>query len=193
MVATYGDLRLLEDAAETLRITRPHALAFFCNSCSFVGGFGADREICQRMESAGKAPATTTTSAEIDALRTLGVHRVAIAAPYNEEVTLKLKYFLEASGFVVTSVRYLGLTAEWDIGNAAPSVWYQLVKDADTTESDCVLLACTGVRTAPIIEKLEREMGKPLISATAVTVWRALRLAGYISPVPDRGILLKRF
>jgi maleate isomerase len=85
------------------------------------------------------------------------------------------------------------LTAEWDIGNAAPSVWYGLVKETNTADADCVLLACTGVRTAPIIERLEAEMGKPLVSATAVTIWRALRLAGYVSPVANRGILLKRF
>jgi len=193
MVAAYGDFHLLEDCAETLRITRPHALAFFCNSCSFVHGVGVDREMCERISQAGGAPATTTTSAEVDALHALRARRVAIAAPYNEEVTLKLKCFLNQSGFTVTSVKCLGLKAEWDIGNAAPSVWRQLIKEADTPDSDCVLLACTGVRTAAIIEDVEAELQKPLVSAPAVTIWRALRLAGYARPVKHRGTLLRKF
>lgn len=193
MVATYADFRLLEDCAETLRITRPHSLAFFCNSCSFVSGIGSDRVLCDRIACAGGAPATTTTTAEIDAFRTLGARRIAIAAPYSEELTLKLKHFLEGSGFGITSVQYLGLTAEWDIGNAEPSVWSDLVERANTDDADCVLLACTGVRTALIIDKLEAKLGKPLVSAPAVTIWRALRLAGYSSRVPNRGILLNAF
>ena len=193
MVARYGDFGLLEDCAETLRITRPHALAFLCNSCSFVRGPGVAREMCKRMERAGGAPATTTTTAQVDALRMLGAKRVAIGAPYREEVTLKLKTYLEESGFAVTSVKCLGFTAEWDIGNAAPSVWYELAMDTNTPDADCVLLACTGIRTAAIIAELEGELKKPVISAPAVTIWRALRLAGYPSMVRNRGVLLEQF
>jgi maleate cis-trans isomerase len=193
MVASYGDLDLLADCAETLRITRPHALAFFCNSCSFVRGPGADLEMCRRMQEAGGAPATTTTTAQVDALRALGARRVAIGAPYRSEVTDRLRLFLERSGFAVTAVKSLELVAEWDIGNAAPEVWRGLARAADTPDSDCVLLACTGIRTAPFIAELEAELGKPVVSAPAATIWRALRLAGYSTPVRGRGVLLDRY
>src|SRR5262245_11677163 len=75
MVADYGKFSLLEDCAETLLITRPQALAFFCNSCSFIQGVGVDLEMCRHMEKAGGAPATTTTTAQVDALRALGASR----------------------------------------------------------------------------------------------------------------------
>lgn len=76
-------------------------------------------------------------------------------------------------------------------GDQSPSVWYDLLREANTADADCLLLACTGVRTATIIEDVESELSKPLISASAVTVWRALRLAGYRTPVANRGILLR--
>lgn len=193
MVASYGEFSLLEDCAETLRITRPQALAFFCNSCSFVHGIGVDQEMCRRMERVAGVPATTTTTAQVDALRTLGVDHVAIGAPYGEDVTLKLRSFLEQSGFKVTSAKWLGLTTEWEIGNAEPSVWYGLARETNASDAECLLLACTGIRTAPVIAQVESELGKPLISAPAVTVWRALRLAGYHAPVHNRGVLLERY
>jgi maleate cis-trans isomerase len=191
MVATYGDLSLLADSAETLRITRPHAIAFFCNSCSFVKGPGADLEICRRISESGGAPATTTSTAQVAALRQLGVRRVAIGAPYGGDVTSRLGLFLEGHGFEVVSQHSLGLLAEWDIGNAAPAVWYDLTKQIDRPEAECLLLACTGIRTAPILSRLEQECGKPVISAPAVTIWHSLRLAGYSRPVENRGMLLE--
>src|SRR3954463_1555287 len=42
MVDTYAGLDILRAAADTLRITRPGAIGFACNSCSFVRGRGWD-------------------------------------------------------------------------------------------------------------------------------------------------------
>jgi maleate isomerase len=123
MVASYGDLDLLAECAETLRITRPQAVVFFCNSCSFVGGAGADLAICRRIQEAAGAPGSTVSTAQVQALRALGVKRVAVGAPYREEVTVCFHRFLEQHGFEVVSSKSLGMLAEWDIGNAAPSVW----------------------------------------------------------------------
>jgi maleate isomerase len=193
MVASYGDAALVEDSARTLAITRPHAVAFFCNSCSFIRGVGSDLELCARIERAAGAPATTITTAQVEALRALGCRRVAIGAPYTAQVSERLATFLEESGFTVTSLEYLSLTSEWEIGNAAPSVWGALAAEADTPDADCVLLACSGIRTSAIIERLEGDLRKPVVSAPAAGVWHALRLAGYQGQVRARGSLLRDF
>jgi maleate isomerase len=55
---------------------------------------------------------------------------------------------------------------------------YRLARQVDTPDSDGVYIACTGFRSLEIIEDLERDLGKPVISANQATMWDALRLAG---------------
>ena len=73
MVDRYAELEPIVDAAETLRITRPDAIVFLCNSCSFVRGVGGDLKIAAAIQRAVNIPATTISTAQVQALQTLGV------------------------------------------------------------------------------------------------------------------------
>ena len=121
MVDSYADTQIVQEAAETLRITRPSSVLFSCNSCSFVRGPGADLQIIEHIQRGAGAPATTITTAQVEALRHLEAQRVAVGGPYPQELTDHLGNFLTASGFEVTSVVGLGMESEWEIGNATPS------------------------------------------------------------------------
>ncbi len=90
----------------------------------------------------------------------------------------------------MTGSQSAGLETEWQIGNSPPSVWYNLACEVDSPEAECVLLACSGIRTAAIMEPLESDLGKPVVSAPAVSIWAGLRLAGVKVPVSGRGVLL---
>ena len=85
------------------------------------------------------------------------------------------------------------METEWQIGNTPPSVWYDLARAADSPEADCVLLACSGIRTAAFMEPLEHDLGKPVVSAPAVSIWFAPHLAGVKAPVRGRGVLLANY
>ena len=193
MVDSYAKLEPILDAAETLRITRPKAIVFLCNSCSFVRGVGSDLKIAGAVQRAVDIPATTISTAQVEALKTLEVHRVAVAAPYPAEVTQLLVKFLEGHGFEVTDSQSAEMETEWQIGNSPPSVWYNLAREVDNPSAECVLLACSGIRTAAIMEPLEKDLGKPVVSAPAVSIWAALRLGGVKAPVLERGVLLAEY
>lgn len=193
MVSSYGDVNVISDAAQTLTITRPNVVAFCCNSCSFVRGFAVDEKIRQTIAQETKALATSVTFAQVEALRALKVTRVALAGPYKPAVTAKLQALLESLGFIVTSSKSLSLETEWEIGNSPQNRWYELAADVDTPDAEAIVLACSGIRTSEIMQPLEREMEKPIISAPAVTMWHCLRLAGIRSAVSNRGILLEKY
>ncbi len=193
MVDQYAELAPILDAAETLRITRPKAVVFLCNSCSFVRGPSGSQAIAEGIQRVVQAPATTISAAQVHALKTLGVKRVAVAAPYPPEVTQLLVKYLNEEGFEVTGSRSAGLETEWQIGNSSPSVWYNLACEADSPTAECILLACSGIRTAAIMEPLESDLGKPVVSAPAVSIWAALRMAGVQATLPGRGILFSQY
>ena len=63
-------------------------------------------------------------------------------------------------------------------------------KDVDTPEGDAIFISCTGLRTAAIIEDLEADLGKPIVTANQATLWHAAQLAGAPVARPARGRLL---
>lgn len=193
MVDGYADLKVLETAAHVLKITRPSAVAFGCNSCSFIRGVGWDLQQAAAIGRVCHAPGTTISTAIVAALRVFGVRRISIGAPYPASVTEKMVAFMEASDFAVSAWKTLEMTTEWQIGNSPPSVWYQLAKEMDRPESEAIVLGCGGIRTAEILTLLEADLGKPVVSAPAALIWHALRLMGVDATRADRGHLFTEF
>ena len=193
MVKTYGDTDTINDAAITLGITRPSVTLLACNSGSFVGGIGSDKEIIQAIEKETNTPATTIATAQVEALKLMGIKRLAIAGPYPQSVTLRLAEFLSSSGFEITAVESAGMDTEWEIGNADPQVWGDLARQVNSPEAECIIIAGSGTRTAPIVDALEKELDKPVLSGPGVVVWHALRLAGVKTQVQGIGRLLANY
>jgi len=68
---------------------------------------------------------------------------------------------------------------------------YALARAADAPDADGVLLSGTGLPTAGVIETLEQDLGKPVISSTLALFWRALRVAGVRARIEGFGTLLR--
>jgi maleate isomerase len=170
----------IEEAARTYSLIEPAAVAYACTSVSFAKGVGYDATICARIQAACGSPATTTATAMVEGLRALGLRRVAVAAPYLDEVCARLRRFLEDSGFAVVSLENLNLKGMAITEVEGEEVW-ALGKRADREEAEGLFLACTNLRTLDVLDALERDLGKPVVSANLATMWHALRLAG-LSP-----------
>jgi maleate isomerase len=56
---------------------------------------------------------------------------------------------------------------------------------------DAVFVACTSLRVADSVERLERRLDKPVSSSNHALAWHALRLAGWSAQVPGYGRLMQ--
>ena len=54
-----------------------------------------------------------------------------------------------------------------------------------------MLISGTGLPTAGVLDGLERQLGKPVLSSNQAFLWRALRVAGVRTPVSGFGRLLR--
>ena len=158
---------------------------------SFLKGLGYDRELIRKIEAATGKRATTTSTALIEALRYLGVSRVALGAAYDDKVNAIAKSFLEANGVEVLAAHGLGLVDNLVVGRLDVSSAYELARKIDRPDAEAIVLACTNWKTMDAIERLERELGKPVVTTTQVSIWAALRAIGGIEGVPGYGRLLR--
>ena len=182
------------------------SIALACTLATFTRGVDFDREIIKRIKDvSGGCPATTASSAVADALDTLGLRKIAVGTPYSDDLNIKLKKFLRNKGFEVVSMKSVKcispcsvkgisrnlLAAGWDISRQPPEAVYQLAKEVDKPEAEGIFLSCTGLRTAEVLEDLEGDLGKPVISSNQALMWKALRLAGIKTSVKGYGGLLE--
>jgi maleate isomerase len=180
-----------EKAAELLIPARVDTIAFCCTSGSFIRGAGWDKEIIEQIEQ--KFPSvtvTTTSTAVLAAFEALDVKKVAVATPYIAEVNTALKTFLEDVGISVLNIEGLEIRDDQDVNNLPPDTAYRLAKKVNVPEADAVFISCTSVRTIEIIDTLENDLGKPVISSNQATIWNALRKAGIQEPIEGYGRLL---
>lgn len=201
---------LIEMEGEVERATKELATAgvdiviFGCTSGSFIKGYKYNIEISDKINKLlGKEKTSITTStAVIEALKLLKSKKIAVATPYPEEINQKEKLFLEEEGFVVTNIKGLGFSERKQvypltispvslIGLQEPYVAYKLAIDANTDDSDCIFISCTNLRTIEIIEKLEKDLGKPVISSNQATLAMALKKVGIRERIEGYGILFE--
>ena len=67
---------------------------------------------------------------------------------------------------------------------------YGLARKVDVPQAQAVFLSGVGMPTLATLEKMERDLGKPVVSAAAAMMWNALRLAGVADPISGFGRLL---
>lgn len=185
-------VRDIETQARNLSSADVDVLVLGATAPSFLKGLGYDREVTQRIEEAAGKPATTTSTALVDALHHMGIVRVALGAAYDDRVNGIAKGFLEASGFEVVHVKGLGLVDNLVVGRLEASSARDLAREIDRPEAQAIVLACTNWKTMDVLEELEQELGKPVISTTQVSIWAALRMIGETQAIEGYGSLLRR-
>jgi maleate cis-trans isomerase len=177
-----GRAERLASGASELAAARPDAVMWACTSGSFVFGPEGARNQASGVAAAIGVPASSTSIAFVDALRHLGLHRVAVAASYPEDVARHFVKFLTAGGAEVVSMGSHGIITAAEVGTLQTDHVVAMVKAADHPDAEAVLVPDTAMHTLAIIEELEAAISKPVLTANQVTVWKGLQLVG---PVPD--------
>lgn len=179
-------------AAYELSTAKPDLIVFACTSGSFINGLGYDAKVAAILsEAAGGIPVITTAEAVVKALKALEIKKFALGTPYIDSVNNKAQSYFSANGFDVVKMAGLGLATDYAIGLQTTDRIYGLACEVNCNEAEAVVLSCTNLKTAPIIEKLEKELQKPVISANQATLWLALRSIGITDKLPELGRLMK--
>ncbi|MBK17662.1 MAG: decarboxylase [Rhodospirillaceae bacterium] len=180
------------EASEGLAAAGADIIAYGCTSSSMV--CPADRLI-DTMEGASGKPAISTAAAILDALSALGVTRLSMATPYSDATNEKERSFLEQHGFKVVAMKGLGLGGTLEkiqmMSRVPPNEIYEHAKSIDHADAEAVLICCTDFGSASIVQKLEDDLGKPVITSNTASFWSALRRAGVKDQLAGYGRLFE--
>jgi len=178
----------IDDSVEMLALVNPDVIVIAHTATSYHLGREREAELLARLQQAAGTRVITAFGSVARALQRLGVKRIALGAPYARETMLQGKAHLEAHGFDV--VKYDNLPNVTNIYDETAERAYKLARSIDGSEVEAVFLTGTGLPTLPVLEALEQDLGKPVISSASAMMWNALRLCGVRQPIHGYGRLL---
>jgi len=179
-----------ERAAALLETADVDVIVYGCTTGSLVGGVEWEKRLVQRIEGETGVPTITTIRAVVDALKTLDVGCVAVATPYIDDLNRLERAFLESQGIEVAAIRGLDLVRNVDIGRTEGEVVERLVR-AVAGGADAVFISCTNLPTIDLIESLEADLGRPVVTSNQASLWAALLSCGF-DRIKGYGVLLER-
>jgi len=182
--------------ASDLAKMRPAVIFWGSTSGSFAapdGGSGRawDARLKEAMKRATGIPSTTTSSSVVAGLAALGARRVAIASPYKPDAEARFSAYLGEHGVSVLKTRGLACEDVWEIGQLGPEVAHRTALEADHPDADAIVIGETSFRTIEVLDRIEADTGKPVVAASIVSMWNALRMAGVREAQPRLGRLFR--
>lgn len=158
-------------------------------------GPGSDLEILDLVKTITPIPASTVLTAVVRGCRALGLKRIVMASPFPEDQDERLVRFLAHYGIEVLAFRGLGCPNADVIWELPPASGYDLATALlrEQPDADGIYMPCNKWRTSSVIERIEQESKKPVVSNTQAWIWDALRLMNLRSPIAGYGRLLSEF
>ena len=177
------------------------------SSSSLAGGKGWDEAVVAALSAALGTDATVTTNGldSMAALRASGVRRPFLVLPawFNEDTAAAgVRYYRDHGFEPAGHLRYdpgpgwrdlpPGELYRHGMGFAQEvEPLYAQIRAACPDAADGVLIAGTGFRCVAILDALERDLKRPVISANQASLWHCLRLSGVHARVDGYGSLFR--
>jgi maleate isomerase len=177
-VRAFAEPPGVDDAAELLAGAPVDALAFAFTSSAYVIGATGEAEMLDRLRGRARGlPVVATCAATTDALRALGASRLAVLDPpwFDAELNSLGKAYYEAAGFTVVFSSPCDLPSDQAL--IRPADLHDWAKRSVPDAAEAVAIGGNGFRAVGVIDALEADLGRPVLTANQVLLWAALRAA----------------
>ena len=164
------------------------AVVFSCTSGAIAIGEGRLRSLLHNIFPS--APITNPVMAARAALSHLGALCLSIVTPYVDSVRVVVaKHFIE-HGYKVQNLASLGLENDIEIQRISDDTIFETALRSCHSASDVLFISCTGLRTANVIARIEKELGKPVVTSNQAIAWHISKLLGCHENIDGFGSLL---
>ncbi|MGI9425134.1 MAG: maleate cis-trans isomerase family protein [Hyphomicrobiaceae bacterium] len=143
---------------------------------SGTAAIGED-EVAVRIRAAQPGvPCTNPIAAARAGLHAFQSRRISILTPYTAPVNAALADRFSEQGFDVLNIDGFGMDDDIEMtGLPLPAIAEAAIQVC-APDADALFISCTAIRAAAIVETLEEQLAKPVITSNQALVWHALRL-----------------
>lgn len=170
-----AEIAMIEDharpAAKDVGTTDPDLIVFGCTSGGSLFGLDYDAKICRELGELAGCPALGVVSAVSDALNQAKARKIAVIAPYNEDLTRSVVTALESGSREIVAAHGMGITVNVELSDPTPEDIVRFAKQKlEGVSFDTLFVSCTNFRALEAKPALEREFGVPVITSNSAVV-----------------------
>jgi len=190
-----ASLAVLERAVERLNMAGVDFILKIGSPLNLHYGNEGHRQIIERMRAVTKVAVTTSAQALAEAFHHLSARRILMISSWRSEskhLLENLKNFLSASGIEIAAVEGIGAQLQSiEKNKVTPGQIYRNAVEASQRhrDVDAIYIQSGTMATVGILETLENELGKPVVSSNSANIWGSFKPLN-ISVGPGYGRLL---
>jgi maleate isomerase len=179
-------------AAELLADSKCDVIVLQCTGTSMSGGVDMDKRVVVEIEKATKRPSLSTASALNEAFAALKAKRLVFISETKQDDHNKKVAYLREAGYDLVADKAASLAGTDAYCTTPPQFWYDLAMSMRNDTADAYFLSCANIHSIDVIENLERDLGKPVVTSNQAAIWCSLRIAGIGDDIPALGALMRR-
>jgi maleate cis-trans isomerase len=185
VMADY-EVEVARFAAEGVDLIHPEGTPPF-----MLKGLAGEQSIVARWQDTHGVPVFTSAMSQADALRALGITRFVGVGYDFEDTEIVARYFRDA-GFDVIALDRPRTTAWEDIDNLPAERVFELIRDLARRHpgAEGIYIQGSKWRVLDIVERLEAELGLPVVHPVTARCWEMQKRTGIERPLTGFGRLL---
>jgi maleate isomerase len=164
-------------------------VAYGCTSGTIAAGYSSIYEKVNLAKPNTKV--TTPITAAIKALKKLNINKISVFTPYTDEINQSVAEYFKKENIKVVSLSYFDIASDLDIGKVDPDYLFEILSKIDLSESDALFVSCTALPVLSLIDKLEKKLGKIVLSSNQTLIWDTLKQINYNKNIDGFGQLFK--
>lgn len=177
-----ASLRFLERAVERLSLASVDFIMKNGAPVHLHDGIEGHKKILERLRGASKVPVTTSSQALADALQGLGAKNILVISTWRKDsvhLSDNLRKFLNSEGVEIAALEGIGgrELSSYEKLSLTPAEIFRNALEAcrKHPEADAVYIQSGTMATMGIIDALEQQLGKPVISSNSANIWGSFK------------------
>ena len=151
-------------------------VAYGCTSGTIAAGYSSIEEKIKKAKPSTSV--TTPSTAAVSALKKLNIKKIYLFTPYPKKLNDEVIDFFKNQNFSVSSNLYFDISSDIDIGKVDPDYLYDVLSKMQLNDADALFISCTALPALSIIDKLEKKLGKFVLSSNQTLIWDTLEKIG---------------
>ena len=179
--------KITEVTKDILPDEKIDCVAYGCTSGTIAAGYSSIEEKIKKAKPSTNV--TTPSTAAVKALKKLNIKKIYLFTPYPKKLNDEVIEFFKKEGFEITSNSYFDIASDIDIGKVDPEYLYETLSSINLDDADAMFISCTALPALSIIDRLEKKLGKIVLSSNQALIWETLEKIGMNKSVVGFGKL----